>query len=642
MTEHRRATPARYHGRKRLFLLIAGLLALALFALDLLSPMQGAVAVLYIIVVLLTAQAGSPRAVVLTGLGCGALALAAFLFMHLGDPFDSAYVRLGVSLIAIMAATLLSLRDRSARTTLAEQARLLELSHDTVIIRDARDHIIYWNDGAQALYGWTRAEAIGRHCGELLHSEVPAGAVEAALARTGHWAGEITRTRRDGTRIVLTSRWLLRRDPEGESIGVIESSADLTDQKRADAERQRSERRYQTIFNGAVFAIWEADWTQMQAYLAATVPEGADLGAWLADHPEDLHEALGRVDVRDVNAAAVDLFDAPDREALIGNSIPARVLPSSEGKFAQVLAALTADAGTIEQEVRYRTFTGRPIDVLLRMRRLSDSAAWSRVLVMALDVTERNEARARLEQASAELAHAARVSTLGQLAASIAHEVNQPLSAIITYGKSAKRWLARPEPDMAETVNCLDQIVANGSRAADVIARVRTLARKGPAETGRLDLDPLIRESVSLVEREARQAQVAIRIEGEGADVAVQGDRVQVQQVLVNLLMNAVQAMRNVEGRGRELRIGIARAADAMMRISVRDSGSGIDGDPARIFEPFFSTKADGMGMGLSICRSIIEAHGGRITARNNPDCGATISLTLPLAPSAGGPSGMP
>ena len=245
---------------------------------------------------------------------------------------------------------------------------------------------------------------------------------------------------------------------------------------------------------------------------------------------------------------------------------------------------------------------------------------------------ERDEARCRLEQTSAELAHAARVSTLGQLAASIAHEVNQPLSAIITYGKSGKRWLGREEPDLKEVEACLDQIVSNGSRAADVIARVRALARKGAPETEALALDELVDDTIALVQREALAAGILLHGGSQENVPPVTGDRVQIQQVLVNLLMNGIQAMRRVEGRARTLAVEMAREGD-LVRVSVKDSGTGIAGEPASIFQPFYTTREDGMGMGLSICRSIVEAQGGRIEAANNADHGATISFTLPVAP---------
>jgi PAS domain S-box-containing protein len=617
--------------RKRLFRAAALAIGAAIFALDLLSPLQGAVAVLYIVVVLLVAQTSGRHRVLATGLVCASLAVIAFVWGHQGDPFDSAYVRLGVSLIAILAATLLSIRDHSARMTLAEQARILELTHDTVIIRDLDDTILYWNDGAEELYGWTRREAVGRSCDELLHCRHATEEVERALRDEGHWSGEVTRTRRNGSRIVLASRWLLRRDAEGRGIGIIETSADLTEQRRADADRILSERRYSTIFHAAGFAAWESDWSETRRHILAARPADADLRAWLTAHPEVARDAGIKAMIRDANQAAVDLFGAGGREELIGSNVVARYAAGIEQSFAEILADFAEGAEKVEKEVQWTTLQGRTLDVVLRATLVPEGEPWSRVLVMAFDVTERNEARAKLEQASAELAHAARVSTLGQLAASIAHEVNQPLAAIINYGKSGTRWLARDVPDTAEAAHCFDHIVSNGNRAADVIARVRSLARKTAPLAEPLTLSKLIDEAVALVQREASAAQVAVERVTEEPIPLVIADRVQIQQVVVNLLLNAIQAMREIEDRPRRLCIRLT-TADTMVTVAVEDCGSGIDGEPMRIFEPFFTTKADGMGMGLSICRSIIEAQGGRISAANNADCGATIAFTLPVS----------
>ena len=609
----------------------AAVMALLLFAADLLSPIHGALAVLYIAVILLVAQASGQRTVLVTGLTCALLTVVAFISDHRHDPFNDAYVRLGVSLVAIAASTLLSMRDRFARATLEEQARVLELTHDTVIIRDPQDVILYWNDGAEKLYGWTRAEALGRRCREMLHCEFPPEVVSESLGAEGQWSGELSRTRRDGTRIVLASRWLMRRDPEGRSIGVIETSADLTEQHHANLQRQASERRYRTIFESAGFATWEADWSETMRIATESLPAGADLHDWLVEHPDLLRNAVSSAIIQNANQAAVDLFQVGSKQELVGSNLCGRYVPEAVSSVASILVALNAGDTSAESEARLITAHGSVADVVLRVTILPEGERWSRVLVMAFDVTERNEARAKLEQASAELAHAARVSTLGQLAASIAHEVNQPLSAIITYGKSGKRWLSREVPDTNEVAHCLDHIVANGSRAADVIARVRSLARKAAPQSEPLALPELIDEAIALVQREANAAQVSIRRLGADSLPLVIGDRVQIQQVVVNLLINGIQAMHAVNDRPRELCIELGTEAESMMKVAVRDCGTGIGGDdPARIFEPFFTTKADGMGMGLSICRSIIEAQGGRISAANNTDQGATIAFTLP------------
>ena len=408
----------------------------------------------------------------------------------------------------------------------------------------------------------------------------------------------------------------------------------MTEQKRADAERQRSEQRYATIFQSAGFAIWEADWSGTLQHMRTSAPAGADMQAWLIEHPLIVREAIAQAITTNINEETLTLFGAQSLDQLLGQSVTNRFAPGTEPVFAEILSALANGEETVEKELRYLTLQGQPVDVVLRVRLLAEGAPWSRVLVMALDVTERNQARAKIEETSAELAHAARISTLGQLAASIAHEVNQPLSAIITYGKSGKRWLSREVPDLEEVTHCLDHIVANGSRAADVISRVRSLARKTAPEVEALLLDDVIGEAVSLIEREARSAQVIVQRSCCGSALSALGDRVQVQQVLVNLLMNGIQAMREINGRQRNLTIRVDADGNEMVRIAVRDSGTGIGGDPSRVFDPFFTTKSDGMGMGLSICRSIIEAQGGRISASNNDDVGATFAFTLPAKPS--------
>ncbi len=613
-------------------LTLAATLAAFIFAIDVAVSMQGAVAVLYIAVVLLVAQVSVPKTVLLSGMGCGLLTIVAFAIGHDHQAVDSAYSRLGVSLVAITVTTLLSLRDRSTRMTLAEQARILELTNDTVIIRDTKNRILYWNDGAEKLYGWTRKEAIGQRCDALLRCQFPAGDVEAAMEAYGQWSGEFTRQRRDGTEIALATKWLKRLDPEGRFIGVIETSTDITDIKRSDALRLESERRYQTIFRSAGFATWESDWSGTHRALLLTGLTGEELRRYLLENPNYLREALAHSVIREVNPAALDLFGASSANDLVGKSMVGRFLCGAEDAFAGAVVALSSGADTVELETRFENLAGKTVETVLRFSILREGTAWSRALVMAIDVTERNEVRARLERTSAELAHAGRVSMLGQLAASIAHEVNQPLTAVITYGKSAKRWLNREEPQIDEVRSCLDHVISNGSRAAQVIARIRALARKAEPQAQLFDLGELLEEAVSLVAREARAADVAIQDLSELHEARCVGDRVQVQQVIVNLLMNAIQALREIDERKRRIEIRVRRTPEGFLEASFRDNGTGIKGDPNTVFDAFFTTKSDGMGMGLSICQSIVKAHGGTIWAVNNPDFGATVSFSLRCA----------
>ncbi|WP_208452641.1 ATP-binding protein [Burkholderia gladioli] len=618
-------------------LMIAIALTALICAFDTWGPLAGTAAVLYPAVILLMAPFGR-RLVLAAGAITAALTLLSFVFLqfvllHRDAATASAGVPLGLSLMLIVSVTALSLRDRFIRTTLREQARILELTHDTVIIRDPHDVILYWNDGAQQLYGWTREEAVGRVCSDLLHCAFPSAEVRSTLDTRGQWSGEIVRTRRDGSRIVLASRWLARRDPGGRAIGVIESSADLTELRRADLERRASERRYRTIFDLAGFAAWESDWSASLRVVREQAPVDAPLDTWLMAHPDVVERAIAGAVVRNGNQAAVDLFETGSVERLVGSNPCRAHPPEGHGGFARILAALAGGAAMAESETRLITPSGRIADVVLRVSLLPEGDQGSHVLLMAFDVTERNEARARIEAASAELAHAARVSMLGQLSASIAHEVNQPLTAIINYARSGQRWLDRPEPDFEEIRHCLDKITVSGTRAAEVIGRVRSLARKAPPQATLLDLTELADDAIELVGRELRHADITLRRDWSGELPKVCADRVQVQQVLVNLMMNSIQAMRDPGSSKRELRIGAAQQPDGMVQLRVQDTGPGFPDDASHVFEPFFTTKADGMGMGLSICRSIIEAQGGRVSAANNPHGpGAEVMFTLPAA----------
>jgi PAS domain S-box-containing protein len=253
------------------------------------------------------------------------------------------------------------------------------------------------------------------------------------------------------------------------------------------------------------------------------------------------------------------------------------------------------------------------------------------VLENNTDVTAATAAREELHQAQSALAHAGRVATLGELSASIAHEVNQPLAAIITNSEAALRWMARAEPDLGEARDALKRVIQDGERASEVIRRIRALTRKNEQNSALLDLNAVVDESVALVEREIAGRGVTLSLDLDRALPSVQADRIQLQQVLINLLLNALQAMDAVapETRRLALRSFTDESGDACL--AVVDSGPGFDPETAgQLFSAFFTTKESGMGMGLSICRSIVEAGGGRIWATRNAGAGATFHVLLP------------
>jgi len=242
------------------------------------------------------------------------------------------------------------------------------------------------------------------------------------------------------------------------------------------------------------------------------------------------------------------------------------------------------------------------------------------------------QAERELRRAQAELAHVTRVTMLGELTASIAHEVNQPLAAVVANAEASLRWLNREQPDLAAARRSVEWVINDGVRASEVIRRVRALAKKTDMETERLDLNQVVNEATTLVERELTKHQVLLRTELAPALPEILGDRIQLQQVIINLLMNGIEAMEPVTDRARELLIRSGKDDTGQLILSVTDNGIGISAENAnRLFNAFFTTKSSGLGMGLSICRSIVEAHGGRMSASSNEGPGATFQIVLPL-----------
>jgi two-component system, LuxR family, sensor kinase FixL len=456
-----------------LALIAAGAIAIGVFTLDTFTPLEVASAVLYVVAVILVANFFQRRGVLLVAAGCIALTVFSYLLQH-GPSVDAHLGRGLMSIAAIVIATALVLRNQTANLMLRERARLLDLTHDTVFVRDMKDCITYWNRGAQELYGWNSEQAIGKVTHDLLKTVFPAPIEELSdeLLRTGRWEGELVHTKRDGTPVTVASRWSLQRDKRERPIAVLETNN---------------------------------------------------------------------------------------------------------------------------------------------------------------DVTERNRAQEDLHQAQAELAHVTRAMTLGELTASIAHEVNQPLAAIVTNGQAGLRWLNRDEPQLDEVRGAMEHMISDGMRASEVITRIRALMRKTDPQMVALNLNDIIHDVMTLVQREMLDHRVMLRLELAPVLPPVLADRVQVQQVMINLVINGIQAMEPVTNRPRELRIRSEHDTDKVS-VEVLDSGVGIpDGHADRLFNPFFTTKSNGMGMGLSICHSIIQAHGGQISAANNAEWGALFQFTLPV-----------
>jgi C4-dicarboxylate-specific signal transduction histidine kinase len=284
-----------------------------------------------------------------------------------------------------------------------------------------------------------------------------------------------------------------------------------------------------------------------------------------------------------------------------------------------------------------------PVDVVVVIAFLATASTISLLVLQrkrAEDALRESEQRRRadkaevaLHEARLELEHVARVMTLGELMASISHEINQPLAGVVTNAQASLRWLSQDPPQLEEVRSSIQRIVRDGNRASDIIQRIRALAKKAEPQKTSVDINEVIQEAVLLLQRQVRSQQVEMRTDLAPALPQVIGDRVQLQQVLINLIINGVEAMAPVVDRRRELMVQSRQDGAAGLVISVRDSGIGIDPkNTEQVFRSFFTTKSRGMGIGLSISRSIISSHGGRLWISPNTDHGVTFHFSLPMS----------
>jgi C4-dicarboxylate-specific signal transduction histidine kinase len=284
-----------------------------------------------------------------------------------------------------------------------------------------------------------------------------------------------------------------------------------------------------------------------------------------------------------------------------------------------------------EGDIQYKTRSGKLLTVASRWSlQRDDRGRPFAILETDNDVTASRRAQVELAGAQAELQHVARVSTLGELMTSIAHEIKQPLSAIVTHGEACLRWMERGEVAVAEIREAIGWINRDARRAAEVIDHLRSLSKGQPPKFEQIDVASLVEESLVLVGHEIMRHSFSLSTDVPADLPRISGDRVQLQQVLINLLVNAMQAMAEIAQKSHHLcvRAALTDASDVLIEVS--DTGRGIGDLGDELFDPFFTTKPDGMGMGLSICRSIIEHHGGQIFATTNNGGGATFHLIIP------------
>lgn len=396
-------------------------------------------------------------------------------------------------------------------------------------------------------------------------------------------------------------------------------------------ELEASEQRYRNLIHNVPLPLWQVDARVMSDVVEQLKAAGVtDIAKYTRENPELIEFACDAVVVTELNDSAIRLFRGTDRNAFLQG---VRYL-FSETPEAAARVVMTHFNGTRNhiEDMKVRALDGQLLDVLFFVTFPKAPEKLDTTLLMMVDITEQRRTEQQLRKVEADFAHAARLSALGELVTSIAHEVRQPLSVIVTDADTGMRWLDRDEPNLVKVKSLVTRIMDNAHRADQVIRRIKAMAVKSDPLRQPLDINAVAREAMVLVSAESQAHAIDIRMQLADRLPAILGDRVQLQQVIVNLLINAIQAISAKAKARREIIVRSTLDSSGSVLLSVRDTGGGVPPeDLDRIFDSFFSTKTDGIGIGLAICRSIIMDHGGTIKAENIEGVGVNFQVTLPI-----------
>ena len=387
--------------------------------------------------------------------------------------------------------------------------------------------------------------------------------------------------------------------------------------------------RYEAVFERASVSTWLEDWSAVGRKISALKRSGvSDVEAYFATRPDELRDLCAQVSIKDCNAYAVEEAGAASKASLTGPLN--KLLPHTDQTFVQWLVAFAQGDRFFRSEAHIMRPGGAQSESLFTATLPRDLEGFSNIFVASFDITGYKIQQAKLLAADAAIARASRISSVGALSASIAHEVNSPLAAVLANAQASLRWLERADPDVNEATEAIAAVVIDATRAQHIIARTRAFISNTAAPMGPFDVVAAAREANLLVEREMRACGAAVHLRMDPRLPPVNGDLIQTQQVFMNLLINAAHAVANRDGP-KDVTLSLSSDGENVC-VNVADTGHGIEAtDLERIFDPFYTTKRDGIGMGLAICRNCIDAQGGNIWATSEATKGTTVHFTLPI-----------